>query len=954
MTLGRLALVDGAGRDDESLRKRKRKLAVLAVLALERRPLSRDTLVDMFWGEQEEDRARHSLSDALSHLRRVLGRDAITVGSSEVSLAPHAVAVDAHELADAIEQRDPGRAVASYTGPFLDAVYIDGAPRFEHWAQRERDRIQRLFARACREHCAILAREARWTECAAVAERWLDQEPSSSEAAVTLLRALAAPGTRDSDASVVAAFNRLRTRLDEEMEMSPSADVVGLARDAEARLAAGARPSVDARVEASAPAGGVAPDFAVRAVEIAPRRKSSLSRRTAALLAGAVAVALALVLPRLRGGDPPSSPTLLAVLPFDVTAGGDDVRELGIGMMDLLSTNLDGAGSLRTVDPRALLSQLQAADTASPIRLSTARRIARRFGAGLFVLGKVVEAGERISLSASLYDRARGEAPVAAGTVEGAPSELFTLVDEMTRQLLTGYPEQSPDRLTGLAALTTASLPALKAYLAGVTEYRAARYDAAFSSFERAASLDSTFALAHYQLSNSALWAAHGGWDSVLNSAHRAARHDGRLARRPRLLIQAYLAFRAGNLDRAEQLYRYIVANYPDDVEAAYQLGDVLYHGNPPRGRSFVESRVPFERVLAVEPQHRGALLHLLRLAMYERRQSDVKRLVGQAFRLSQPPDQAELQALLAYATDDTLAQSRAVDALAHAPDEVVRVTAMRVALYDGDLLGAERVSRLLLDEARAPEFRVVGHLHLADLALAGGRRRDALAHLDSVSGMVPEIGLEYRALHLLMPFLTVPRDELVNVRTALQQWNGDAPLTDFPMWRVYNGLHGYIRLYLLALVNARLGELEAASALGDQLARSPAQPGAMPWEAKAFAEGLHESVRGHVAAARGDTAGALAHFERGRLKVSEGLLDAPFGSQPLERFARAELLFGRGAFDEARRWYASLPETTMDKAVFLAPTLRRTGEIEERSGNGRAAAAAFGRARELWLHSER
>src|SRR5687768_2403167 len=73
VTLGRLALVDAAGRDDESLRKRKRKLAVLVVLALERRPVSRDTLVDMFWGEQEEERARHSLSDALSHLRRVLG-----------------------------------------------------------------------------------------------------------------------------------------------------------------------------------------------------------------------------------------------------------------------------------------------------------------------------------------------------------------------------------------------------------------------------------------------------------------------------------------------------------------------------------------------------------------------------------------------------------------------------------------------------------------------------------------------------------------------------------------------------------------------------------------------------------------------------------------------------------------------------------------------------------------
>src|SRR5687768_1860264 len=87
ITLGRLAL-EGAGGEVEELGKRRRKLALLAVLALSKRPLSRDTLIDLFWGEEPEERARHSLSDALSHLRRVLGRETITSHSDEVSLAP--------------------------------------------------------------------------------------------------------------------------------------------------------------------------------------------------------------------------------------------------------------------------------------------------------------------------------------------------------------------------------------------------------------------------------------------------------------------------------------------------------------------------------------------------------------------------------------------------------------------------------------------------------------------------------------------------------------------------------------------------------------------------------------------------------------------------------------------------------------------------------------------------
>src|SRR3712207_8580392 len=102
---------------DPSFGRQRRKLALLAVLALARRPLSRDYLVEMFWGDQDEERARHSLSDALSHLRRVLGRDAIAVRQAEVALGEEArLAVDAIELADAVAAREHERAVALYAG----------------------------------------------------------------------------------------------------------------------------------------------------------------------------------------------------------------------------------------------------------------------------------------------------------------------------------------------------------------------------------------------------------------------------------------------------------------------------------------------------------------------------------------------------------------------------------------------------------------------------------------------------------------------------------------------------------------------------------------------------------------------------------------------------------------------------------------------------------------------
>src|SRR5438105_6911691 len=97
VTLGRVALRGSAG-DDAELGKRPRKLALLAVLALARRAPTRSELAEMFWGDEDEERARHSLSDALSHLRRVLGRDAIASRREAVELATGGrLAVDAVE-----------------------------------------------------------------------------------------------------------------------------------------------------------------------------------------------------------------------------------------------------------------------------------------------------------------------------------------------------------------------------------------------------------------------------------------------------------------------------------------------------------------------------------------------------------------------------------------------------------------------------------------------------------------------------------------------------------------------------------------------------------------------------------------------------------------------------------------------------------------------------------------
>jgi len=118
LTLGRLTLEGEAGEDDGALARRRSKLAVLAVLAMTRRPMTRDTLIGMFWGEQDEQRARHSLSNVLSSIRRVLGQDAVATRDVDVALTLAArLDVDALELAAAIGDADPEYRVRLATLP---------------------------------------------------------------------------------------------------------------------------------------------------------------------------------------------------------------------------------------------------------------------------------------------------------------------------------------------------------------------------------------------------------------------------------------------------------------------------------------------------------------------------------------------------------------------------------------------------------------------------------------------------------------------------------------------------------------------------------------------------------------------------------------------------------------------------------------------------------------------
>ncbi|MGI9076847.1 MAG: protein kinase domain-containing protein [Gemmatimonadaceae bacterium] len=349
---------------------------------------------------------------------------------------------------------------------------------------------------------------------------------------------------------------------------------------------------------------GALSDASATAVRSAPSRpRWRIAAAAVAALMLVIAVALAVV--KFSRSTVAVSAARVAVLPFAVR-GSESFSFLAEGLVDLLSRGLDGAGELRTVDPGTVLTAVAQSGGGGTMDVERARTLASRLGAGLYVLGSVNTVGGRLRIQAVLHgDTTSGTEALTKASVEGDSTQLFKLVDDLSAQLLVKRGRGQVSRLAETAAITTRSLVALKSYLGAEQRLRTAslqppKLDSAITMFQQAVREDSSFALAHYRMAVAAGWANRPAMSTA--AAARAVALSDRLAERDRRLLAAYVDFRRGAANEAEKKYRAILEDYPDDLEAAFQLADVFYNYNPLRGRPRSDAREPFNQVLALDP----------------------------------------------------------------------------------------------------------------------------------------------------------------------------------------------------------------------------------------------------------------------------------------------------------------------------------------------------------------
>ena len=562
VTLGRMSLTGNAG-EDESLGKRRLKLALLALLAVSRRAFPREVLVDTFWGAQDEEHARHSLSDALSHLRRVLGRDALTTRAAEVQLDPRApLTVDALDLAEAAANGDHARVVQLYRGPFLDGVHVERSPRFENWVSRERDRLERLFLSSVPAACQAFAAAGDIPSWRDAAERWVEVAPASSSAARSWLAALAAPGTRQALEAAVAGFERWAARLRRDGDAAPDADLLADVTSYRSALAQ------------APPQSGGAP-----AAPPAPARRRPVTARLVAAGVAAVGLALAATLllwPRPR---PPAAPPrpVIAVLSVRNVRRDSASAWLEDGLQQMLIADLaragspGGSGALDVIDPSLLRDAVQRQGPAREGDLTTAQAVelGRGVGATWVVTGGVTR-GEGVYVLDITVRRVADGAPVQVYSVVG--NDVLTVADRAAAQVLAVVDARA--RGPRLADVETGNVGAYQHFVRAIQAQQEGRPDDVDRELDAAIALDSGFVSAIVERMRQAALA--NDTTKVHQLTPLFARAGARVTRWDRLELDAHAAEHDGEHDRAEALARELVTDYPRDPRGYDELAEIL------------------------------------------------------------------------------------------------------------------------------------------------------------------------------------------------------------------------------------------------------------------------------------------------------------------------------------------------------------------------------------------
>lgn len=416
------------------------------------------------------------------------------------------------------------------------------------------------------------------------------------------------PFRRDSDA---ATLNAILTDEPEPMLRYRSGVPDGLQRivdkllqkDPEARYQSAADVSADLRREMRQLEGAKGPHATV---STGGSRSGSSPARKLLLSGGPVVIIIALLLVLKPwkvnvelSDEAVASDNRLAIMYFDNIADPPDSARLGEIVTNLLITDLSEVDQLRVVSSQRMYDILKrlGREESRTIDRETATQVANQAGARWMLTGTILQMEPAVVITTQIIDVKSGQVEASQRSSAEGQEGIFAQVDRLSaeiRQDLTipGLTINADSRQ--LSEITTESPEAYRHYLEGIDFSRKLYRSKAAESFRRAMALDSTFALAYFELAQ--IVRDESEADELIR---KAVRYSDNSSKHDRLMILSMSDYFAGRIDEAEETLQQLIAAYPDDKEAYVELAE-LYA----RSRGETEQAIEYlTEALAVDPQ---------------------------------------------------------------------------------------------------------------------------------------------------------------------------------------------------------------------------------------------------------------------------------------------------------------------------------------------------------------
>ncbi len=217
--------------------------AMLAYLAVVGRPVQRELLATLFWGEMGDADAKNNLRQALTSLRKTCDPFLEITRDSASLRADAAWWLDVTEFVRGVrsaaslapEERIASltAATAHYRGDLLEGVVLRDAPDFEDWLVAQRARLRELMLNALHDLVGLQMAEGRFAEAIDSATRLLALDPWREEAHRQLMLALARTGQRS---AALAQFEQCRRTMRAVFDVEPTDETAELAAQIKAAL----------------------------------------------------------------------------------------------------------------------------------------------------------------------------------------------------------------------------------------------------------------------------------------------------------------------------------------------------------------------------------------------------------------------------------------------------------------------------------------------------------------------------------------------------------------------------------------------------------------------------------------------------------------------------------------------------------------------------------------------